>query len=57
MTYVCPHCGKDSNDPKASLFDSIKIGRFTCAPGAREFLVVNDVPMTEQQYLQGNKVH
>jgi DNA-directed RNA polymerase subunit RPC12/RpoP len=57
MTYICPHCGQDANDPKADLFDSISMGRLTCANCAREFLVVDDVPMTEEQYRQGNRVH
>jgi hypothetical protein len=57
MTYTCPHCGQDSNDPKADLFDTIRIGRLMCAHCAREFLVVNDVPMTEEQYRQSKQVH
>jgi hypothetical protein len=57
MTYICPHCVQDVNDPKADLFDSILMGRLMCAHFAREFLVVNDAPMTEEQYRQGNKVH
>jgi hypothetical protein len=39
MPYLCPHFGEDANDPKAELFDTIRIGRFTCAHCAREFLV------------------
>jgi len=23
VEYLCPHCGKEANDPKASAFDSI----------------------------------
>jgi hypothetical protein len=57
MTYLRPHCGEDANDPKAELFDTIRIARFICAHWARELLVVNGVPMTEKQYRQGNKVH
>jgi uncharacterized protein YbaR (Trm112 family) len=49
---ICPHCGQEAKDPKAALFDSISIGRLTCQHCRREFLVVDDVPMTLEQFQQ-----
>jgi len=56
LVIICPHCGQEADDPKAALFDSISMGRLTCQHCGREFLVVDDVPMTEEQYRRGNAV-
>jgi len=61
--FKCPHCGQETHDPKAALFDSIFMARVTCQHCLREFLVVDNVPMTEEQYRQrtsagfGDEVH
>jgi hypothetical protein len=52
----CPHCGQEADDPKAALFDSISMARLTCQHCRQESLVVDDVPITEEQYRRGNIV-
>ena len=46
----CPHCGEQTGVGTAALFDSILMSRKECEKCGREFLIVNDVPMTEDQY-------
>jgi hypothetical protein len=48
--FKCAHCGQETNDPKAALFDSIFMARVTYQHCLREFLVVDDVAMTEEQH-------
>jgi len=43
-----------TQDPKAALFESISMGRLTCRHCRRDFLVVDDTPITEEQYQQKN---
>jgi rRNA maturation protein Nop10 len=35
---------------------TIDMGRETCTHCGQEFLIVNDIPMTEQQYRDGSKI-
>ena len=39
----------------AEHFDTIDMGRETCTHCGQEFLIVNDIPMTEQQYRDGKR--
>jgi hypothetical protein len=38
------------------MFDTIDFGRATCDHCKQEFMIVNDIPMTVQQYRQDSKV-
>jgi hypothetical protein len=42
--------------PHAVEFESIAIGRLTCDHCEREFLVIDNVPMTEAQYTVKGKI-
>jgi rRNA maturation protein Nop10 len=55
-TFSCPHCGRQTEVFGADRFDSIDMGRETCTQCGQEFLIVNDIPMTEQQYRDGSKI-
>jgi transposase-like protein len=46
---TCPHCVQQSAIPCAEEFAFIDVGRFTCEHCGREFLVMDNVPITEQQ--------
>ena len=50
FTCNCPHCGEQTGVGTAALFDSILMSRKQCEKCGREFLIVNDVPMTQEQY-------
>jgi len=46
---LCPYCHKQTTIPCGAEFQSIDIGRFTCDHCGREFLVIDDVPVIEDQ--------
>jgi hypothetical protein len=51
MTYcICPYCKKETSIGTAALFDTVFMSRKICDQCDREFLIVNDVPMTQEQY-------
>jgi uncharacterized protein (DUF983 family) len=47
---ICPHCGKETRMPKAALFDEVLMGREECERCGQEFLIVDDAPITHEQY-------
>jgi hypothetical protein len=47
---ICPHCKEQTSIPGG--FDSIEVGIFTCDNCHAEFLIIDDVAMTEEQYRQ-----
>lgn len=51
---LCPHCKAQTAIPCG--FDTIDVGRFTCEHCLTEFLIIDNVPMTEEQYQQGSQV-
>jgi hypothetical protein len=53
-TFTCPHCNKDTEHPPALLFDTLMMSRATCRRCNQEFLIVDDEPMTEEQYQMRN---
>jgi len=53
--FICPHCGKETHDPKAALFDRVMMGRSTCEHCGNEFLIVEGVPVTESAYRDATK--
>jgi uncharacterized protein (DUF983 family) len=50
FTYVCPHCKQETGVGTAALFDTVLMSRKACDKCGREFLIVNDVPMTAEEY-------
>ena len=54
--FTCPHCGRQTRVFGAEQFDTIEMGRGMCTHCGQEFLIVNDIAMTEQQYREGSKV-
>jgi len=38
------------DDPKLGLFDSVAMARVTCGACQREFLIVDNTPVTLEQY-------
>jgi len=52
LTCICPYCKQETGLGTAALFDSVLMSRKTCENCGREFLIVNDVSMTEEQYRQ-----
>ena len=49
---ICPHCHKQTGIGTASVFDHVLMSRKICEKYGREFLIVNDVPLTEELYRQ-----
>jgi hypothetical protein len=47
---ICPHCHEETGIGSAALFDTILMSRKRCEKCAREFLIVNGIPMTPEQY-------
>jgi len=51
MTHcICPCCKKETSTGTAALFDTVSMSRKICDQCGRKFLIVNDVPMTREQY-------
>jgi len=48
--YICPYCKLATGIGTAAMFDTVLMSRKTCDKCGRQFLIVNDVPMTEEQY-------
>jgi transposase-like protein len=47
---ICPYCKQETGVGTAGLFDTVLMSRKTCEKCDRDFLIVNDVPMTQEQY-------
>jgi len=54
--FTCPHCGQQTAIPCAEEFQWIDAGRFICEHCEKEFLVLDNVAMPEQDYAAKNKV-
>ena len=50
LTCIRPYCKQKTGVGTASLFHTVLMSRKTCDKCGREFLIVNDVPMTKEQY-------
>ena len=48
--FICPHCGKATHAPEADRFDYITMAKEECEHCGREFLIVGNVAMTQEQY-------
>ena len=47
---ICPHCKLETGIGTAALFNTVLMSRKTCDKCGRQFVIINDVPMTEEQY-------
>ena len=54
-TMKCPYCGEETSIGTAAMFDTVFMSRKQCEGCKREFLIVNDIPMTEAQYAQSKE--
>jgi len=50
MHCICPYCKKETSIGTAALFDTVFMSRKICDQCGREFMIVNDVGMTQEQY-------
>ena len=51
---ICPHCKKRTGATGG--FDEIYAGWFTCEHCLSKFLIIDNIPMTEEQYRQMSRV-
>jgi transcription elongation factor Elf1 len=54
--FTCPRCGRKTAVFGADQFDTVDMGRGTCEHCHQEFLIVNDIPTTEDEYRLGRKI-
>ena len=47
---ICPHRKQDTGVGTAALFEHVFMSRKKCEKCGKEFLIVNGVPMTQEQY-------
>jgi transcription elongation factor Elf1 len=55
-TFSCPHCGLETSVFGASKFATIVFGRARCDHCRQEFLIVNDIAVTEEEYRKESKI-
>jgi hypothetical protein len=53
-TVKCPSCGEQTHIGIAGVFEQVHIARTECEHCRIEFLIVDDVPMTREQYEKRN---
>jgi len=49
-TCICPYCKLETGIGTAALFNTVLMSRKTFDKCGRQFVIVNDAPMTEEQY-------
>jgi hypothetical protein len=54
---TCPYCKEETGIGSAGIFDTILMSRKQREGCGREFLIVNSVPMTREQYAQMPPTH
>jgi transcription elongation factor Elf1 len=54
--FSCPNCGLKTSVFGASKFAAIVFGRARCDHCGQEFLIVNDVAVTEEEYRKESKI-
>jgi len=47
---ICPHCKQETGIGTAALFDHVFMSRKRCEKCGKEFLIVDGIAMTEEQY-------
>jgi uncharacterized protein YbaR (Trm112 family) len=52
--FNCPYCKQQTNAPMAARFAAIDVMRANCENCDKEFVIVESLPVTEEQY-QANK--
>jgi transcription elongation factor Elf1 len=53
--FTCPYCGRRTTLFGASDIESIAYGRAKCDHCGQDYMIVNDIPMTEKEYDEGRK--
>jgi transposase-like protein len=53
---TCPHCGQQTTYPFAPEFSRVYTGRFICGHCAKEFFVLDNLTVTEEEFITNFKV-
>lgn len=48
--FTCPYCKEETNVAGCADFATIDIGRAICEHCGKEFIIIENFPMTEAQY-------
>jgi hypothetical protein len=48
--FPCPYCKNQTKVPGATPFTTIFVAKATCQQCSKEFIVVDNVPLTQEQY-------
>jgi len=54
-TMTCPSCHNETGIGTAALFDHVFMSRKKCKRCGRDFLIVDGIPMTEEQYARRSR--
>jgi hypothetical protein len=46
----CPYCGEQFKYPEADYYDKVLMARVACPSCKREFLIVDDQSVTQEEY-------
>ncbi len=52
--FLCPYCGRTTS-VFPEKFSTMDVDRNICEHCGKEILIVNDIPMTEEEYRKGGK--
>jgi uncharacterized protein YbaR (Trm112 family) len=52
---ICPHCKQETGIGTAALFDHVFMSRKRCEKCGKDFLIVDGIPMTEEQYARRSR--
>jgi len=52
---ICPHCKHVTGIGTAALFDHVFMSRKRCEKCGKDFLIVDSIPMTEEQYARRSR--
>jgi len=52
---ICPYCQQETGIGTAALFDHVFMSRKKCERCGKEFLIVDGVPMTQEQYARRSR--
>ena len=52
---ICPRCKQETGIGTAALFDHVFMSRKRCEKCGKDFLIVDGIPMTEEQYARRSR--
>jgi hypothetical protein len=52
---IRPHCKQETGIGTAALFDHVFMSRKRCEKCGKDFLIVDGIPMTEEQYARRSR--